>query len=226
MKRITIGRSTDCDIVINDQTDNVSRRHAVITFDLFGRMTISDTSSNGTFINDQRMLKGASLPVTREDKVRLGKAWILDWNTISDPTKGIRRFLIIAIAAILIAVAGICTYSLVGGDSTGKVDSEIKDKEEKNDTTWNKEDTQNNRPFEGSVDVSPNERSGKAGTGKKDRKSTSGKNKGVQKPGKKDPGQTRNGKGNNGTGNILPEKPAPPAPKPSPSKENKNIYLH
>lgn len=226
MKRITIGRSTDCDIVINDQTDNVSRRHAVITFDLFGRMTISDTSSNGTFINDQRMLKGASLPVTREDKVRLGKAWILDWNTISDPTKGIRRFLIIAIAAILIAVAGICTYSLVGGDSTGKVDSEIKDKEEKNDTTWNEEDTQNNRPFEGSVDVSPNERSGKAGTGKKDRKSTSGKNKGVQKPGKKDPGQTRNGKGNNGTGNILPEKPAPPAPKPSPSKENKNIYLH
>ena len=226
MKRITIGRSTDCDIVINDQTDNVSRRHAVITFDLFGRMTISDTSSNGTFINDQRMLKGASLPVTREDKVRLGKAWILDWNTISDPTKGIRRFLIIAIAAILIAVAGICTYSLVGGDSTGKVDSEIKDKEEKNDTTWNKEDTQNNRPFEGSVDVSPNERSGKAGTGKKDRKSTSGKNKGVQKPGKKDPGQTRNGKGNNGTGNILPEMPAPPAPKPSPSKENKNIYLH
>ena len=226
MKRITIGRSTDCDIVINDQTDNVSRRHAVITFDLFGRMTISDTSSNGTFINDQRMLKGASLPVTREDKVRLGKAWILDWNTISDPTKGIRRFLIIAIAAILIAVAGICTYSLVGGDSTGKVDSEIKDKEEKNDTTWNEEDTQNNRPFEGSVDVSPNERSGKAGTGKKGNKSTSGKNKGVQKPGKKDPGQTRNGKGNNGTGNILPEKPAPPAPKPSPSKENKNIYLH
>ena len=226
MKRITIGRSTDCDIVINDQTDNVSRRHAVITFDLFGRMTISDTSSNGTFINDQRMLKGASLPVTREDKVRLGKAWILDWNTISDPTKGIRRFLFTAIAAILIAVAGICTYSLVGGDSTGKVDSEIKDNEEKNDTTWNEEDTQNNRPFEGSVDVSPNERSGKAGTGKKDRKSTSGKNKGDQKPGKKDPGQTRNGKGNNGTGNILPEKPAPPAPKPSPSKENKNIYLH
>lgn len=226
MKRITIGRSTDCDIVINDQTDNVSRRHAVITFDLFGRMTISDTSSNGTFINDQRMLKGASLPVTREDKVRLGKAWILDWNTISDPTKGIRRFLIIAIAAILIAVAGICTYSLVGGDSTGKVDSEIKDKEEKNDTTWNEEDTQNNRPFEGSVDVSPNERSGKAGTGKKPWKSTSGKSKGAQKQGKKDPGQTRNGKGNNGTGNILPEKPAPPAPKPSPSKENKNIYLH
>lgn len=226
MKRITIGRSTDCDIVINDQTDNVSRRHAVITFDLFGRMTISDTSSNGTFINDQRMLKGASVPVTREDKVRLGKAWILDWNTISDPTKGIRRFLFTAIAAILIAVAGICTYSLVGGDSTDKVNSEIKDKEEKNDTTWNKEDTQNNRPFEGSVDVSPNERSGKAGTGKKDRKSTSGKNKGVQKPGKKDPGQTRNGKGNNGTGNIPPEKPAPPAPKPKPSQENKNIYLH
>ena len=226
MKRITIGRSTDCDIVINDQTDNVSRRHAVITFDLFGRMTISDTSSNGTFINDQRMLKGASLPVTREDKVRLGKAWILDWNTISDPTKGIRRFLIIAIAAILIAVAGICTYSLVGGDSTGKVDSEIKDKEEMNDTTWNKQDTQKNRPYEGSVDVSPNERSGKAGTGKKAWKSASGKSKGVQKPGKKDPGRTIEEGRDIRNGNIPPEKPAQPTPKPSTSKENKNIYLH
>ena len=226
MKRITIGRSTDCDIVINDQTDNVSRRHAVITFDLFGRMTISDTSSNGTFINDQRMLKGASLPVTREDKVRLGKAWILDWNTISDPTKGIRRFLFTAIAAILIAVAGICTYSLVGGDSTGKVDSEIKDKEEKNDTTWNKEDTQNNRPFEGSVDVSPNERSGKAGTGKKGNKSTSGKSKGAQKSGDKAPAKTPNEGREIRGGNIPPEKPAQPTPKISTSKENKNIYSH
>ena len=226
MKRITIGRSTDCDIVINDQTDNVSRRHAVITFDLFGRMTISDTSSNGTFINDQRMLKGASLPVTREDKVRLGKAWILDWNTISDPTKGIRRFLIIAIAAILIAVAGICTYSLVGGDNTGKVDSEIKDKVEKNDTTWNEQDTKNNRPDEGSIDVSPNERSGKAGTGKNARKSTPGKSKGVQKPGKKDPGLPPKDNSKITEGNNHKVDPAPPAPKPSTSKENKNIYLH
>lgn len=226
MKRITIGRSTDCDIVINDQTDNVSRRHAVITFDLFGRMTISDTSSNGTFINDQRMLKGASLPVTREDKVRLGKAWILDWNTISDPTKGIRRFLIIAIAAILIAVAGICTYSLVGGDSTGKVDSEIKDKEEKNDTTWNEEDTQNNRPYEGSVDVSPNERSGKAGTGKKAWKSTPGKSKGVQKPADKALDQTPKKNHEIKGGNIHEKEPALPTPKPSTSKDNKNIYLH
>lgn len=226
MKRITIGRSTDCDIVINDQTDNVSRRHAVITFDLFGRMTISDTSSNGTFINDQRMLKGASVPVTREDKVRLGKAWILDWNTISDPTKGIRRFLFTAIAAILIAVAGICTYSLVGGNSTGKVDSEIKDKVEKNDTTWNERDTQNNGPEEDKIAVSPNERSGKAGTGKKGNKSNSGKSKGAQKPGDKGRGQTTDEGRDIRGGNTPPEKPAPPAPKPKPSQENKNIYLH
>ena len=219
MKRITIGRSTDCDIVINDQTDNVSRRHAVITFDLFGRMTISDTSSNGTFINDQRMLKGASLPVTREDKVRLGKAWILDWNTISDPTKGIRRFLIIAIAAILIAVAGICTYSLVGGDSTGKVDSEIKDNEEMNDTTWNEKDTQNNRPNEGSVDVSPKERSGKAGTGKKVKKPATKPTKTPKAPAPSKEPVTKKNLSNK-------KEPAPPAPKTKPSQENKNIYLH
>ena len=226
MKRITIGRSTDCDIVINDQTDNVSRRHAVITFDLFGRMTISDTSSNGTFINDQRMLKGASLPVTREDKVRLGKAWILDWNTISDPTKGIRRFLFTAIAAILIAVAGICTYSLVCGDSTGKVDSEIKDKVEKNDTTWNERDTQNNRPNVDNIDVSSNERSGKAGTGKKVKKPATGKSKGAQKPGKKDPGLSPKENSKIKQGDNAKEKREQPAPKISTPKENKNIYLH
>ena len=226
MKRITIGRSTDCDIVINDQTDNVSRRHAVITFDLFGRMTISDTSSNGTFINDQRMLKGASVPVTREDKVRLGKAWILDWNTISDPTKGIRRFLFTAIAAILIAVAGICTYSLVCGDSTGKVDSEIKDNEEKNDTTWNNEDTQNNRPNEDNINVSPNERSGKAGTGKKVKKPATGKSKSTQKQGKKDPGLSPKENSKIKQGDNAKEKREQPAPKISTSKENKNIYLH
>ena len=226
MKRITIGRSTDCDIVINDQTDNVSRRHAVITFDLFGRMTISDTSSNGTFINDQRMLKGASLPVTREDKVRLGKAWILDWNTISDPTKGIRRFLFTAIAAILIAVAGICTYSLVCGDSTGKVDSEIKDKVEKNDTTWNERDTQNNRPNVDNIDVSSNERSGKAGTGKKVKKPATGKSKSTQKQGKKDPGLSPKENSKIKQGDNAKEKREQPAPKPKPSQENKNIYLH
>ena len=55
MKRIVIGRGIDCDIVIPDEKDNVSRHHLVISFGLFGKMTISDTSSNGTFVNDRKL---------------------------------------------------------------------------------------------------------------------------------------------------------------------------
>ena len=58
MKRITVGRGNDCDIVIDDNTDKVSRHHLVISVDFMGRMTVSDTSSNGTFLNGNTMLKG------------------------------------------------------------------------------------------------------------------------------------------------------------------------
>lgn len=54
MKKIIVGRGLDCDIVIPDERDNVSRHHLVISFNLLGKMTISDTSSNGTFINEKR----------------------------------------------------------------------------------------------------------------------------------------------------------------------------
>lgn len=42
MKRIIIGRGIDCDIVIPDEKDNVSRHHLVISFGLLGKMTISE----------------------------------------------------------------------------------------------------------------------------------------------------------------------------------------
>ena len=94
MKRIIIGRGIDCDIVIPDEKDNVSRHHLVISFGLLGKMTISDTSSNGTFVNDRKLLKGASVPVTREDKVRLGSQWTLDWSLVKDPYVATRRILL------------------------------------------------------------------------------------------------------------------------------------
>ncbi len=108
MKKIMIGRALDCDIVIPDATDNVSRHHAVISFDFFGRMKLSDTSSNGTLINGLKMLKGASIPVTQNDKIQLGNSWVLDWNLVEDPYKAPRRNAIIAAAVVLLlAIAGI-----------------------------------------------------------------------------------------------------------------------
>lgn len=226
MKRITIGRSTDCDIVINDQTDNVSRRHAVITFDLFGRMTISDTSSNGTFINDQRMLKGASLPVTREDTVRLGKSWILDWKEIGDPTKSIRRFLFTAAALVFIAIAGVCTYTFLQENKSGEEQSEIKQTEEQNDTTWNKVDTQNNRPSDDGIDPNTGEASTKGNATKTGKKAAPSQKKAAKKPGAKDKAKQPTPPAAEHKSPKKPEQKPEPTPTPPKEKSNNQFFMH
>ena len=48
MKALSIGRDQNCDIVINDSTDVISRRHAVLTISSSGKITIMDQSRNGT----------------------------------------------------------------------------------------------------------------------------------------------------------------------------------
>ena len=51
MKRIyTIGRDPQCDIIIQDMTDVVSRVHAVLKLESNGKMFIKDQSKNGTYI--------------------------------------------------------------------------------------------------------------------------------------------------------------------------------
>lgn len=143
MKRIVIGRGVDCDIVIPDEKDNVSRHHLVISFGLFGKMTISDTSSNGTFVNDRKLLKGTSVPVTREDKVRLGCQWTLDWSLIKDPYVATRR--------ILLGVVIFCLFALIGGSawyyyksSQPKADGDVVipvSNEKEQDDVWTKDST-------------------------------------------------------------------------------------
>ena len=153
MKRIIIGRGIDCDIVIPDEKDNVSRHHLVISFGLLGKMTISDTSSNGTFVNDRKLLKGASVPVTREDKVRLGSQWTLDWSLVKDPYVATRR--------ILLGVAIFCVLVLIGGgawyyykSNQPKTDDNVEipvSKEKEQDDVWTKDSTNKIAPKDDTV---------------------------------------------------------------------------
>ena len=48
MKALSIGREQGCDIVINDSTDVISRRHAILNISSSGKITIVDQSRNGT----------------------------------------------------------------------------------------------------------------------------------------------------------------------------------
>jgi DNA-directed RNA polymerase subunit RPC12/RpoP len=53
--------------------DNVSRRHATVTVDDSGRATIRDEgSTNGTFVNEERLPSGAEVRLVDADRVRLG----------------------------------------------------------------------------------------------------------------------------------------------------------
>ncbi|HTS95533.1 MAG TPA: FHA domain-containing protein [Streptosporangiaceae bacterium] len=55
------------------QYDNVSRRHATVTVDDAGRASIRDEhSTNGTFVNGDRVLPGTTVRLADGDTVRLG----------------------------------------------------------------------------------------------------------------------------------------------------------
>lgn len=155
MKRIIIGRSNDSDIIIPDEHDNVSRHHAVITFDFFGKMTLSDTSSNGTLINGKKMLKGTSIPVTRRDKIQLGGAWIFDWNLVEDPYKSIRRSsIILCVVLAAITIGGIIWYIYDSYKKPESTSIEIpKPSTNVNTGTWNKDSTNRVAPTETSIEI-------------------------------------------------------------------------
>ncbi len=54
------------------QFDNVSRRHATVQVDDYGHATIRDeNSTNGTFVNDDRVLPGIDVRLVDGDRVRL-----------------------------------------------------------------------------------------------------------------------------------------------------------
>lgn len=153
MKRIVIGRGVDCDIVIPDEKDNVSRHHLVISFGLFGKMTISDTSSNGTFVNDRRLLKGASVPVTRDDKVRLGNQWTLDWESVKDPYTTTRRVLLGGVIFCILAIIACCAWYYCNNNEP-KEKNEIVipvSKEKEQDDVWTKDSTNKIAPKDNTI---------------------------------------------------------------------------
>jgi hypothetical protein len=65
----TIGRFTDNDIIIHDESRMVSRRHCSVIIHTDGSAEIFDTSLNGTFVNEDRMLRGQ---IKSGDRLRLG----------------------------------------------------------------------------------------------------------------------------------------------------------
>ncbi len=79
VQRIRIGRSADCEVVLNH--DKISRLHAIIVAE-GSQYRITDQSSlNGVFVNGQRITTALIKP---GDRVSLGKAFTLDWKQLLD----------------------------------------------------------------------------------------------------------------------------------------------
>lgn len=86
MKIYKIGRNPDNDIVINDQSQHVSRYHAILTVHDNGTITINDQSTNGTYVNGVKVKSRVDYPVSTSDSIIFAKKAQLDWTLISKAT--------------------------------------------------------------------------------------------------------------------------------------------
>ena len=123
MKKVyTIGRDPQSDIVINDNTDIVSRLHATIRIE-GSKMFLIDQSQNGTYVNGMRMSANEEIPVSREDTISFANVAELDWTLLPDPKKAQMRTIGIVVAA-LIAIAAIVFGVLYFMDDKDKTTKE------------------------------------------------------------------------------------------------------
>lgn len=141
MKTYSIGRDTNCDIVINDKTDVVSRRHALINVFPSGKMTIVDQSSNGTYVNGIRVSPNVPVPVTRKDTISLAHIVRLDWNMVPKSNEWVKYVLIAFVSLILLNAVVMGVYYLFVDnkkcDDAPKVETVVPEMVVK-DTTSNK----------------------------------------------------------------------------------------
>ena len=117
MKALSIGREQGCDIVINDSTDVISRRHAILNISSSGKITIVDQSRNGTYANGIRISQNVPVPVTRKDIISFAHVAKLDWNAVPK-SNSTMSYIIMGIVGVLVITCGLFAYQYMKpGDS-------------------------------------------------------------------------------------------------------------
>lgn len=117
MKSYSIGRDESSNIIVNDPARLVSRHHATLNVD-GRRLTIIDSSSNGTYINGIRISPGTPVPVTRKDVISFAQVAELDWRCIPNESKRNAGIIVAVIAAVLMLGGG--TFFLLSLDKEQK----------------------------------------------------------------------------------------------------------
>jgi hypothetical protein len=84
-KRFSVGRTKESDLTIEHGT--VSKNHASLAINSEGKFIVADTgSTNGTFINDNRLATGRAFPINEGDKVLFGTVEIF-FRRVAKPTE-------------------------------------------------------------------------------------------------------------------------------------------
>lgn len=117
MKVYSIGREIGCDIIINDSTDVISRRHAVLNVSPSGKMTIIDQSQNGTYVNGIRISSNVPVPVTRKDSISFAHIAPLNWDQIPNPVSSVVKYVAVGVLLIVLVVGGVVGYNSLGNSS-------------------------------------------------------------------------------------------------------------
>lgn len=136
MKTYIIGRDDTCQIRIVDPTNTVSRKHATLSINGF-KMTITDHSSNGTYINSIKIMPNIPVPVTRKDIISFANAGELDWSLIPNPwtrVMAVSVSIVIVLAVIMACLLFIPESKPLPEPQPGPVVVNIQDLKEAIDT--------------------------------------------------------------------------------------------
>lgn len=79
-REITIGRSKNCDIYLNNACKYASNMHGILYYD-GNHLMFKDTSTNGTMINNINV-KNRAVPVKYGDVIMLAGRYLINWNQI------------------------------------------------------------------------------------------------------------------------------------------------
>ena len=142
MKRITIGRNPNCDIVYAQNM--VSRNHAIINIYPSGKYEIISMGTNGTKVNGTLITNGQPYPLKRGDAVVFAGQYPLDWHQVPNPAGPLRWGIIIAGGVIAL---GLLTWGVIWAvnhdwssdcddpDPTEQPEITVSDITEENDST-------------------------------------------------------------------------------------------
>lgn len=112
-----IGRESDCDICLWDETNEVSRHHAQIRIDSKGKYWLMDTSTNGTYVNGLKITPGMEVCVNRDDEISFAHIENLDWSQIPRQ-KHTALIIIIACGVLLLGLVAGATWYLLHQSTT------------------------------------------------------------------------------------------------------------